>query len=213
MTSVRAQKDLDSTWKMNLTILLLVSLFSGFILAQEEVEAPTEAQPCHPDMCELLKELGTLREKLEAVETRLTDSENKEKTKVIFSAATGGSRAIGPFDADSTLIYKTVITNIGEAYSPVTGTFVAPVAGVYYFTMFYHAGGAHEGKLLLYKNTQLMIMTHDKRSEFDGADNGGNAAFLELQPGDEVYVRMAANSHVWGTDYHTTFSGFLVAQM
>ncbi|XP_078020574.1 collagen alpha-1(X) chain-like isoform X2 [Epinephelus lanceolatus] len=147
-------------------------------------------------------------------ENQLLEVRNKERTKVIFSAATGeGGQDIGPFNTDKTLIYRRVITNIGYAYSPHTGIFVAPVAGVYYFTIFYHAGGHEQAKLRLYKNSQLMIMTHDHQTEADRADNGGNAAFLQLQPGDQVYVVLAANSHVWGTNYHTTFSGFLVTQM
>ena len=44
-----------------------------------------------------------------------------EGTKVLFSAAAGGSGAIGPFNSDSTFIYKTVITNIGGGYSESTG--------------------------------------------------------------------------------------------
>ncbi|XP_049424548.1 collagen alpha-2(VIII) chain-like isoform X9 [Epinephelus fuscoguttatus] len=147
-------------------------------------------------------------------ENQLLELRNKERTKVIFSAATGaGGKHIGPFNTNKTLIYRTVITNIGDAYSPHTGIFVAPVAGVYYFTIFFHAGGHERAGLLLYKNNQLMIVTGDHRTEADTADNGGNAAFLQLQPGDHVYVVLAANSHVWGTNHHTTFSGFLVTQM
>ncbi|XP_078020618.1 complement C1q subcomponent subunit B-like [Epinephelus lanceolatus] len=150
--------------------------------------------------------------RLKNSENQLLELRNKERTKVIFSAATGGGQAIGPFNTDKTLIYRTVITNIGDAYSPHTGIFVAPVAGVYYFTIFFHAGGHERAGLLLYKNNQLMIMTSDHQTEADTADNGGNAAFLQLQPGDHVYVVLAANSHVWGTS-HTTFSGLLVTQM
>ncbi|XP_074480478.1 complement C1q-like protein 3 [Sebastes fasciatus] len=197
---------------MNFAILMIVLLFSDFILAQDVGNAAETENP-------LLRDYGALLETLRAVETRLNDSEtqilelkNKERTKVIFSAATGVG-SFGPFNTDKTLIYKTVITNIGNAYSPSTGIFVAPVAGVYYFTIFYHAGGEHEGHLLLFKNNQLMVMTHDHVSYSDTADNGGNAVFLQLQPGDRVYVRMAANTWVWGSDYHTTFSGFLVTQM
>ncbi|XP_074480477.1 complement C1q tumor necrosis factor-related protein 3-like [Sebastes fasciatus] len=211
---------------MNFAILLIVLLFSDLIFAQDvgnanETEISMEIQSCNPDMCDLLIEFGAMTEKLRAVETRLKDSEtqilelrNKERTKVIFSAATGGGdNAIGPFNTDTTLIYRTVITNIGNAYSQFTGIFVAPVAGVYYFTIFYHAGGYYKAHLLLYKNNELMVTTHDHWSLIDTADNGGNAVFLQLQPGDQVYVRMAENAWVWGTDHHTTFSGFLVTQM
>ncbi|XP_053199469.1 collagen alpha-1(X) chain-like [Scomber japonicus] len=166
-----------------------------------------------------IAELKNEAEKLQAIETRLNNSENqimdlrtKERTKVIFSAAAGGSGAIGPFSTDTALIYRAVITNIDGAYSPSTGIFTAPVAGVYYFTIFYHAGGKYEGKLLLFKNSELMVMTHDHKSKSDSADNGGNAVFLQLQQGDQVYVLLNANSHVWGSYHHTTFSGFLVSQ-
>ncbi|XP_073331177.1 complement C1q-like protein 2 [Pagrus major] len=200
---------------MNFTILWFVLLFCGLALAQDD------GGTCSPDTCNLLRDFGSRSEKLGAMETRLEDCEsqilelrNNERTKVIFSAvATAGDKAIGPFDEDTTLIYNKVFTNIGNAYNPSTGIFAAPVAGVYYFSIYYHAGGHHEGKLFLYKNGQLMIMTHDHKSDSDTADNGGNAVFLQLQQGEQVYVQLAANCHVWGSDLHTTFNGFLVTLM
>ncbi|XP_036968063.1 complement C1q-like protein 4 [Acanthopagrus latus] len=200
-------------------------LFCGLVLAQDEggstgTEGNVEVQSCFPDMCNLLKEFGAMTEKLKAMEARLKDSENqtlelknKERTKVMFSAAVGGVGALGPFNTDTTLIYRTVITNIGNAYNQHTGIFVAPVAGVYYFTIFSHAGGAHPVKMYLFKNDEQIITIQDHRSDFDTADNGGNAVFLQLQQGNQVFVKLAANCHVWGKNYHTTFSGFLVSQM
>ncbi|XP_034053534.1 complement C1q-like protein 3 [Gymnodraco acuticeps] len=194
---------------MRLTIVLIVSLFSGLILAQDDDNA-SGTQSCNA--CEVI-------EKLKAMETRLKESENqilelksKEKKTVIFSAATGGGKC-GPFNTNTTFIYRTAITNIGDAYSPSTGVFVAPVAGVYYFTIFFHAGGKYATLLWLYKNNELVVMTQEHPSTFDTADNGGNAVFLQLVQGDQVYVQLGANTHVWGGDYHTTFSGFLVTEM
>ncbi|XP_051256979.1 cerebellin-1-like [Dicentrarchus labrax] len=204
---------------MNFTILWFVLLFCGSILAQDDGNA-TEIQSYHPDMCDHIREFVAIGEKLGALETRLKDSENqmlelrnKERTKVIFSAATEGDRAIGPFNTETTLIYRRVITNIGNAYNQFSGHFIAPVAGVYHFSIFYHAGGKHRVRLFLYKNNHIMAETHDHPSISDTADNGGNAVFLELQPGDNVYVNMHINTHVWGCPTTTTFSGFLVSQM
>ncbi|XP_051256976.1 complement C1q tumor necrosis factor-related protein 3-like [Dicentrarchus labrax] len=193
------------------------------------------------DSCDFLKEFGAMKEKQKVIETRLTDSESrlkdsetrlkdgeirlkesenqilelkkKEKNMVVFSAAAEGSGHIGPFNTDTTLVFKAVKTNIGNAYSPSTGIFAAPVPGIYYFTFFYHAAGSQEVFLTLMKNNEDVVRTADHRTSHDGADNGGNAVFLQLKQGDQVYLRLRANAHVWGMQYLTTFSGFLVSQV
>ncbi|XP_062300620.1 complement C1q-like protein 3 isoform X22 [Scomber scombrus] len=171
-------------------------------------------------------EFDALKEKLENLETKLRDTEirqinsdsqiaelkNQERTKVIFSAAAGGSGNIGPFNTETTLIYRAVLTNIGGAYSQYTGIFTAPVAGVYYFTFYSHGGGEQRAMLKLYNNNQFIVRADDHPSN-DPADNGGNAVFLQLQQGDQVYVRLGENCHVWGGSNVTTFSGFLVSQL
>ncbi|XP_041646492.1 complement C1q-like protein 4 [Cheilinus undulatus] len=217
-------------------MMWLLLLFCGLTSAQiTSLEFGSEAEVCSPNMCAFLKEFGAMKEKLTAMETKLQESDSrlqesesrlqeseklclelksKEQIKVIFSAAIGGDgRHIGPFDTDTVLIYKTAITNIGNAYNTATGVFTAPVSGVYYFNLFYHAGGEHGVFLILYKNSQMIVSTAGLRTDNDPSDNGGNAVFLQLQPGDQVFVKMRANNYVWGNNYMTTFSGFLVTQM
>lgn len=94
-------------------------------------------------------------------------------------------------------------------FSP--GVFTAPVSGVYFFTIFSHSGGSHTTWLYFYKNNEEILHIHDHKST-DSADNGGNAAFLQLQQGDQVYVRLKAGTHVHKSSVATTFSGFLVKQ-
>uniref|UniRef100_A0A3Q2E617 C1q domain-containing protein n=1 Tax=Cyprinodon variegatus TaxID=28743 RepID=A0A3Q2E617_CYPVA len=133
-----------------------------------------------------------------------------EAQKVVFSAAAGGSVAIGPFTTDSTIIYRTVITNMGNVYNQHTGIFAASVAGTYYSTFFYHAGGSQVLSLALMKNNEGIVTAYDHKTYHDGVDNGGNAAFLQLQQGDHVYMRLGANTHVWSDSHITTFSGILL---
>ncbi|XP_074518272.1 complement C1q-like protein 3 [Halichoeres trimaculatus] len=161
-------------------------------------------------------EFGSLKEKLAALEARLRDNENqilalksKERKSVVFSAEAGPRGAIGPFGSDATLVYQKVITNIGNGYNSSNGIFTAPYSGVYFFTIFHHAGGKPGTLLTLYKNNELIVQSQDHPAVHETAHNGGNAVFLKLQPGDQVYVRMDPNSHVYGSGYHTTFSGYL----
>ncbi|XP_015241804.1 PREDICTED: caprin-2-like [Cyprinodon variegatus] len=189
----------------------------------QEVTAETES--CFPNMCKFLKEFRAIKEKQktietsmnenqEALETKLKETEKlvlelkkKEAQKVVFSAPAGGSWSIGPFTTDTTIIYR---TNVGNAYNQHTGIFAAPVAGTYYFTFFYHAGGSEAVRLALMKNNEVIVTAYDHKTSHDGADNGGNAAFLQLQQGDHVYMRLGYNTNVWGDSHITTFSGILL---
>ncbi|GAA6222703.1 complement C1q tumor necrosis factor-related protein 3-like [Lates japonicus] len=206
--------------------VLFALLFCGLTLAQDtggsqEKGKTDETQcSCPSEMFNVMTELGAMREKLGVMETKLKESDNqilelksKETTVVAFSAASDGNKAIGPFNTDTTLIYKTVKTNVGSAYNKHTGMFTAPVTGIYYFSFFYHAGGTHPVTVSLIKNDELIVMAHDHSTSHDGADNGGNAVFLQLQRGDQVYLRLGANTNVWGNDVVTTFSGFLLRQV
>ncbi|XP_054914450.1 complement C1q tumor necrosis factor-related protein 3-like [Poeciliopsis prolifica] len=211
---------------MTFTLWLLL-WFCGVTLAQDvlpQTEETTETGSCFPNMCKFLKEFGamkekqeTIKEKQEAMETRQKETENqvlelkkKDASNIAFSAATGGSGTLGPFNTDTTLIYRRVIINVGNAYNQHTGIFAAPVPGIYYFIFLYHATGSQVVNLTLMKNNDVVVATYDHKTSHDGADNGGNAAFLQLQQGDHVYVRMYANSHIWQNDHITTFSGVLL---
>ncbi|XP_003454798.2 complement C1q-like protein 3 [Oreochromis niloticus] len=192
---------------MNLSSLFLILLFCGLTLAQDTVETDAMTEKFNS----LETKMMNIESKLENYESRILQLEQKERNAVIFSAGIGVDSPFGPFNTDITMIYDTVLVNIGNAYSPVTGIFTAPVSGVYFFTIFSHAGGRHETWLHLYKNNEVILHIHDHPST-DPADNGGNAAFLQLQQGDTVYVRLKANTHVYKARTVTTFSGFLVKQ-
>ncbi|XP_070785930.1 complement C1q-like protein 4 [Enoplosus armatus] len=156
--------------------------------------------------------MDAMKEQLAAFETRLKAQEEKGKTPVIFSAVADIGGNCGPFNTETTLVYNTVITNIGDAYNNCTGIFVAPVAGVYYFSFFYHAGGSHRTDLALMKNCKLIVKTGDHNTG-SGTSNGGNAALVELEENDQVFVRLTSGCYLWANDHATSFSGFLVSQM
>uniref|UniRef100_A0A3Q3D0M1 C1q domain-containing protein n=1 Tax=Haplochromis burtoni TaxID=8153 RepID=A0A3Q3D0M1_HAPBU len=188
-----------------MSALWFIFLFCGLSLSQSDSENATGTQLCHPDIYNFLKEFGVMTEKVRSMEARLKDSETRlkettsrleysetrlkeKRTKVIFSAAGGrGDISIGPFNTETTLAFKRVIANIGDAYNKYTGT-------------------THN---IVCVNCRAITQCQIS-PEKHGSKNGGNAVFLQMQTGDQVYVCLGPNSQVWGSNYHTTFSGYLV---
>uniref|UniRef100_A0A3B5QEI3 C1q domain-containing protein n=1 Tax=Xiphophorus maculatus TaxID=8083 RepID=A0A3B5QEI3_XIPMA len=122
-------------------------------------------------------------------------------------------RTIGPFNTDITLIFKRVVTNIGNAYNPDTGLFTAPVRGVYHFEFhIYGHGSPNPTSAVLIKNGEQICTSYT--SQPAGAQKASNGVSLLLEIGNVVYLRMWANSWVHDNqNRHTTFSGHLLFTM
>ena len=111
----------------------------------------------------------------------------------------------------STLVFPTVITNVGNAYNSSDGVFTAPRAGVYVFFVNVQSYNTQSIYMDIVLNGATKVRT--MAYSIGGNDNyeaGPNLAVLFLQTGDRVWVKKYA-----GQGYHhegpvTTFSGFLI---
>ncbi|KAI2646343.1 Complement C1q-like protein 2 [Labeo rohita] len=185
---------------------------------------------------DLLQELGAAKKKLQATETRLNaletsqqklmsrlanseaqiekvKMENKDKPKVAFSAALGSNGFFGPVNVDSTLVYKNVFMNVGNAYQQTTGIFTAPVRGAYYFSFFYHCSTSHKTWLYMYRNGKKEALAGQHSTQQGTPANGGNGLMLLLQKGDQVYIVLQKDSWIWDEENVTVFNGFLIDVM
>ncbi|KAM9490887.1 complement C1q-like protein 2 [Salvelinus alpinus] len=214
----------------------------GVVVNKQQLDKANTPSAFHTMLIEMMLEhkveLTQTKTKLESMEARLSASKvqeeelstrlrntenqldelrkmNQERPRVAFSAALtedGSGSNKGPFNTETTLVYGKVITNIGNAYNPTTGMFTATVRGLYHFTFYCHTYGANKAFLLMYKNGDIVVGTADHITSSDGADNGSNGAVLMLEEGDQVYVRLEANSWIWVENYRnlSTFTGILL---
>ncbi|XP_035846749.1 collagen alpha-1(VIII) chain-like [Sander lucioperca] len=122
---------------------------------------------------------------------------------------------LGPFPTATTLIYKKVVTNIGNAYNSNTGMFTAPLRGAYHFEWHVSAhgdNGAHGSGAWLVKNNENGFMAWEFQAT--GLMTSSNSVVLLLEAGDVVFVRLPPKALVFDNDNdHTTFSGHLLFPM
>uniref|UniRef100_A0A3Q3KEG8 C1q domain-containing protein n=1 Tax=Monopterus albus TaxID=43700 RepID=A0A3Q3KEG8_MONAL len=121
-----------------------------------------------------------------------TDTSNNDIVlsvqQVAFSAAlvASGEVTLVPSNRDVTMIFKHVVTNIGNAYNPQTGVFTAPVRGAYHFE--WHIGDV-EGPTAaaLVKNSERVFSAY--ASLAPGLyGTSSESATLQLDAGDVVSV-------------------------
>ncbi|XP_048009100.1 uncharacterized protein LOC125243461 [Megalobrama amblycephala] len=137
--------------------------------------------------------------------------ENRDK-KIAFSAGLrqSGAGYTGPYKSEITLTYKKVITNIGNAYNPVTGVFRAPLKGVYMFRVSVYGHGGTGATASIIKNGEQVVVAHDYQAK--DRLNSSNGVVLLLEVGDVVYVRLWPNRRISDNSQENlnTFSGFLL---
>ncbi|KAL2094530.1 hypothetical protein ACEWY4_009249 [Coilia grayii] len=166
----------------------------------------------------LNEEMKDIKTENNAVEMRLTSMEKEMgnvmtdmsgRPKVAFSAALTDAEYIGPFNTDITLVYKKIFTNVGNAYSPITGIFTAPVRGVYYFR-FTAVGKSSSHRLVirLVKNGEQVMAMYELPNDNEYVNN---AVVLQLEVGDIIYMQLPSSNEAFdNSNNHTTFSGFLI---
>lgn len=115
-----------------------------------------------------------------------------------------------------TLIFDTLITNVGASYNHHDGVFTAPVSGVYVFN--WNIYSSFNGDIF----TELMVNSDKKggaRSDSHtvGEDhNSTHSIIVEISQGDIVFIRTHATISSSGniisspTTYQSSFSGWLL---
>uniref|UniRef100_A0A3P9B6W5 C1q domain-containing protein n=1 Tax=Maylandia zebra TaxID=106582 RepID=A0A3P9B6W5_9CICH len=106
--------------------------------------------------------------------------------QVAFSASlvehVGGTYT-GPFNTETTLIFKRVVTNIGNAYNPYTGIFTAPVRGVYNFELTLHGHGdnSYPTAARLFMNKELIFTAWEHQTTLSPSASNGGSLLLDAQ--------------------------------
>uniref|UniRef100_A0A3P9DF30 C1q domain-containing protein n=1 Tax=Maylandia zebra TaxID=106582 RepID=A0A3P9DF30_9CICH len=133
--------------------------------------------------------------------------------QVAFSASLleGGYGYTGPFNVQITLVFRRVITNIGNAYNPQTGIFIAPVRGAYHFEwhLHGHAYKSHPIAGVLFRNGEHIFLAFELQASGTVSTSCGTSLLLE--PGDQVSLRLWAHARIFdGVNHDTNFSGHLL---
>ncbi|XP_073691759.1 cerebellin 11 [Garra rufa] len=205
---------------MALFQLFVISILSSCMAQDEDIMTPVVN--IYSEMTELKASLNGLTADLNTAKNELAEQKSlihelqkqiKESPKVAFTASMSAAASThrGPFSDETKLIFDKVLTNIGNAYDPVTGVFKAPVKGVYYFRYSGSAFSSHDMGLSIFKGTARFVSSYEYNSG-ERNDQMANGAVMELDVGEEVHMRLWIKSWIFVDRRYnySTFTGYLL---
>ncbi|XP_052790990.1 uncharacterized protein LOC128224926 [Mya arenaria] len=108
------------------------------------------------------------------------------------------------------LIFERVVTDIGNAYNPHIGTFIAPVDGVYSFSVTLLSASGFISHYYIYKNNTAICHLTLYHPSSETYTSMSQTAVLQLKKGEDVSIRnLDADKTTYGDNY-STFSGFIL---
>ncbi len=159
------------------------------------------------DVATVEADLATVEDRVQDVENRVTNIEERDVT-VGFSATLSSNTDM---ELDETLIFDNVLTNYGNAYNSSTGSFIAPMHGLYEFSLFYmKTTSSDQINLFLLQNGSSRC--GGVANDSGGFETSSCSAFLELNVGDIVAVHCgnAGPVTIYGNKQYSGFNGHLV---
>ena len=124
---------------------------------------------------------------------------------VAFSVAREDSLSgsVSPFPFDTQLYLD------GLHYDPLSHTFTAPSAGIYFFSFSVGLDAGKTAEFILYKNLEPFAGIVRRSTSHTGIDSIGRSIMMNLQQGDIVYmVNEAGETARSSSMKETSFSGF-----
>ena len=129
----------------------------------------------------------------------------EERRKVAFLAVMESTVSLA---ALQTVVFDSVVTNVGNGYNAGDGIFAADYSGLYQFSASIMAGQGGEVWTYISLNEKRVAMIYDRASD-QRHDQGANTVILQLQKGDRVSVVNRYTAVVYGGGY-SSFSGALL---
>lgn len=126
-------------------------------------------------------------------------------TPIAFTARLPHDISLG---AGQTVVFDTLLLNLGNAYHETYGHFSAPVNGIYQFAVSLLNDGRQSDFLIMKNGNELLAQLYSKI----GYVPSSNLIVIQLQAGDVIFVKAWAAGNL-DESHYCVFSGFLIQKL